>query len=124
MVVFLAIDFVWLTQIAGPYYFELLGDLMRDDVRYDIAGAFYALYVLGIVHFCIIPALERGGVRRAAVDGAFLGVIAYATYELTNLATLKGWPIELAITDIIWGGVLTSACATIGFLLTRRFRGG
>lgn len=119
--VFFAIDVVWLTQIAGPFYFAQLGDLMRDDVLYGIAGAFYAFYVVGIVYFCVLPALKDGGWRLAAFNGALLGAIAYATYDLTNLATIKGWPPIVAVVDITWGAVLTATSAGLGYALTSRF---
>ncbi|MBX2856676.1 MAG: DUF2177 family protein [Rhodobacteraceae bacterium] len=116
---FLAIDFVWLTQVAGPFYFEQLGDLMADEVRYEIAGGFYLLYVVGIVYFCVSPALRAGSLRLAALNGALFGLIAYATYDLTNLATLRDWPAIVSMVDMVWGLALTCASASAGFILTR-----
>ena len=116
---FLAIDFVWLTQVAGPFYFERLDHLMAEEVRYDIAGGFYLLYVVGIVYFCVTPALQAGSLRLAALNGALFGLIAYATYDLTNLATLRDWPAIVSMVDMVWGASLTCASASAGYILTR-----
>lgn len=121
--VFLAIDAVWLTQIAGPFYFEALGDLMREDVDYAVAGGFYLLYVAGVVYFAVAPALKVGSARLAFQNGAVLGLIAYATYDLTNLATLNGWPVIVAVIDIPWGTALTAATGGFGYLATRAVSG-
>lgn len=117
--VFFAIDYVWLTQIAKEFYAAQLGDLMADDINYAVAGGFYLLYVGGIVYFCILPALAAGSFQLALINGALLGLLAYGTYDLTNLATIRGWPMMMAVVDMTWGTFLTGVSAAGGYLLTR-----
>jgi uncharacterized membrane protein len=123
LVAFLAIDLAWLGWIARGFYRERLGHLLRPDVGWTAALVFYALYVAAILLFAVLPALERGGIGRAALLGVVFGGIAYATYDLTNLATLRGFPAVVAFVDIAWGCVLTGSVATVGFLVARRLAG-
>ncbi|MEM9726430.1 MAG: DUF2177 family protein [Pseudomonadota bacterium] len=117
LVVFLAVDLVWLGVIARDFYRNALGDLMQVDL--GVAFAFYALYVVGIVIFAVWPADERGSLRHAAIFGGLFGLFCYATYDLTNLATLKDWPWIIAVVDIPWGVFLTSVSAMGGYLALR-----
>jgi uncharacterized membrane protein len=120
-VVFVTADLTWLT-LAGPrVYRPVLGPLLSDRVNGPAALAFYAVYLAGIVILAAAPALKTGCWRTAALNGLALGVVAYATYDLTNQATLKLWSTRLTLIDMAWGGGLTSLAATIAFLVGRRF---
>ena len=120
LIVFLVIDAFWLGVIAADFYQERLAAFMTGPVNLPPALGFYLLYIVGIVVFAIAPALESGAWRTAALRGALLGLIAYATYDLTNLATLPDWPVSVALVDMVWGAVLTGTTATLGFLITRQ----
>ncbi len=121
--VFFAIDIVWLAVVARSFYFSQLGDLMADQVRWGVAFGFYAVYVVGIVIFAIRPALASGDWRTALMFGALFGFFCYATYDLTNIATIRDWPVRMSIVDMIWGTALTGTSATLGYLLTRWWTG-
>jgi uncharacterized membrane protein len=118
-VVFLGLDAVWLSRIALGMYRQELGPLLREKPNLPIAGAFYLLYVAGIVILAIVPALGECGWTRALLMGAVLGLVAYGTYDITNLSTLKGWSARLALIDIAWGTGLTAVSATIGWWVVR-----
>ena len=117
--VFFAIDMIWLGLAARGFYRNNLGHLLRPDVNWTAAIGFYLLYIAGIMIFAIMPALEDNSLRRAVLLGGLFGFFAYATYDLTNLATLKGWPLNVAVVDIIWGIVLTASVAAAGFFIGR-----
>lgn len=117
--VFLVIDFVWLAYVAKTFYRSQLGDLMAEQVNFLAAGGFYAIYIIGIVIFAVAPAMKSGDVGDALVYGALFGFFAYATYDMTNLATLRNWPVTMTWVDMAWGTVLTSSSASMGYLLTR-----
>jgi uncharacterized membrane protein len=121
LVTFLAIDFAWLGWIARGFYREQMGDLMRTDVRWIPAFAFYALFVGAILVFVVLPALERGSLPRAALMGAFFGLVTYATYDLTNLAVLEGYRTQLALVDMVWGTALCTMVSVAGYLVGSRF---
>lgn len=121
--VFLALDAVWLGLFAGPFYIDRLNTFVTVEVDYLIAFGFYSAYVIGIVIFAVAPALDRNDWRHAALFGGLFGVFCYGTYDLTNLATLRDWPIIIAVVDIPWGGVVTGLSAVAGFALTRRLLG-
>ena len=118
-VVFFAIDYVWLTRIAGSFYRDRVGALMADEVNFAVAGAFYTVYVVGIVIFAVSPALKSGNWQDALIYGLLFGFFAYATYDITNLATLRDWPVTVAVVDVIWGTVLTGMAAVAGYLAAR-----
>ncbi len=119
VIVFLGIDFVWLTKIANQFYAAQLGDLLLENPKLGPAAGFYLFYVVGVVFFAVMPALRGGGLSTAIFSGALLGAIAYATYDVSNYATLKNWPINVLFVDIAWGTVLTSVSAAAGYLITR-----
>lgn len=119
VIVFLGIDFVWLTKIANQFYATQLGDLLLENPKLGPAAVFYLFYVVGVVFFAVMPALRGGGLSTAIFSGALLGAIAYATYDVSNYATLKNWPINVLFVDIAWGTVLTSVSAAAGYLITR-----
>lgn len=114
---FLAIDLVWLGVVARSFYCRHLGFLMAPSTNWWAASVFYLLFVLGVVIFVLIPSLEAESLGTAVVRGALFGLITYATYDLTNLATLQDWPLVLAIVDIAWGTVLTVATSSVGFFV-------
>lgn len=121
--VFLVIDLVWLGFIARGLYAAQLGGLMADKVIWPVGIAFYALYVVGILVFAVLPAFESGGLVRAALLGAAFGFFAYATYDLTNWATLKDWPALIVPIDLAWGTILTGTVATAGYLIGTKLLG-
>ena len=118
-IVFFAIDFVWLSVMAKTVYQKEIGPLLLENFNMPVAAGFYALYVVGIVVFAVWPALNGGSWTTALILGALLGLIAYGTYDLTNLATLKGWTVRMAVIDVTWGTVLTGFSALSGYFLTR-----
>jgi len=115
--VFFAIDMVWLGLVARHFYRRNLGPLLRPEVNWAAAITFCLLYILGILVFA---ALERNAPAHAVLFGGLFGFFAYATYDLTNLATLKGWPVRVVIVDILWGVVLTATVSGASFLIGRR----
>ena len=117
--VFLGIDFVWLSRVATKFYADQIGGLLLETPRFGVAGAFYAFFVVGIVIFAIAPALRANSAVTALTLGALFGFFTYATYDMTNYATLKGWSPSVVVVDIAWGTVLTGTSALIGYLGTR-----
>lgn len=120
-VVFFGLDFIWLSRIALNFYKSQIGDLMLAQPNFMAAGVFYLAYIGGIVYFAVMPALTGGTWTTALVAGAVLGFVAYGTYDMTNLSTLKNWPIAMSVVDLLWGTVLTSVAATAGYFITQRF---
>ncbi len=123
---FCALDFAWLTVVAPKFYQAQIGALLLERPNLLPALAFYVLYVAGLVIFCVAPALESGAWTRAMVLGALLGLVAYTTYDLSNLATLKGWSTSLSLVDMCWGAVASAGASTCGYfgaLLADRFTG-
>ena len=117
--VFLVIDLLWLGVIAKSFYFRLLEPFFAEKINWLAAFIFYILFVAGILIFAIFPALEKQSLQRAVVYGALFGFFTYATYDLTNLSTLRNWPVIIVIVDILWGTVLCAAVATAGYLAAR-----
>lgn len=120
MVVFFLVDILWLGFISRKLYRDYLGHLMAPKVNWPAALIFYALFIVGLVFFVINPALARDSLRYAILVGGFFGLITYATYDLTNLATLKDWPLNITIIDLIWGSFLNGATAGITFLIVKK----
>ena len=114
-VVFLGLDAIWLKTFIGPYFRERIGHLMRDDPLIGVAGGFYFVYALGIVWFAVIPALNAGEVTPALINGAFLGLLGYGTYEATSMAIMKDWKMEMLVVDIAWGIFVSAISAAAGF---------
>lgn len=119
-IVFCLGDFLWLGFVAKDFYQAQIGTLLLAQPGLIAASIFYALYVFGVVVFAVAPALESGSIGKAALRGALFGLIAYATYDLSNLATLKGWPLAISMVDIAWGTFATAVSATLGYCLTAR----
>ena len=119
LVAFLAIDFTWLAFVARGFYRKQLGDMISDPPNWWAAISFYLLFVVGLLVFAVMPALQEGSLLRAVLLGGFFGLVAYATYDLTNLATLRNWPWLLSLVDMTWGLVLTASVSCIGYLVGR-----
>ena len=119
--VFFAIDMVWLGLVAKDFYAKQLGHLMNPNVNWVAAIIFYLLFIAGLIVFVIGPALEKQSWMEALVLGAFFGLLTYATYDLTNLATLKNWPLLVTVIDLIWGSVLALSTSVIAYFLARKF---
>lgn len=113
---FLVIDLVWLGVVARSFYQAQLGHLMRSDVNWIAAVAFYLLFVVGIVVLVVWPAIERQSLTRAILLGGLLGVVTYSAYDLTNLAVLDGFPLVVALVDVAWGAVLCGGVSAITYL--------
>jgi uncharacterized membrane protein len=118
--VFLAIDLIWLSLIAKNFYAQYLGYLMKTNVDFVAAGLFYLLFVVGLVVFSVLPALEKKSWKKAFFLGALLGLISYATYDLTNLATIKDWPLLVTIVDMVWGTILGASVSLISYLIIKK----
>ena len=117
-VIFFALDFIWLSSAVG-FYRERLGELLLDKPNLGYAAVFYALYVVGIVALAVAPALGGGSWVNALGAGALLGLVAYGTYDMTNLSTLRNWSLSVSLLDMAWGTALTATAATGGYFLTR-----
>lgn len=120
-VVFLALDVVMLKKVMYPLFSSNIGPMMLEDLRMGPAAVFYLFYVVGVVWFVSIPALNVGSIAQAFFAGAVLGALAYGTYEFTNFATLKGWTAQMVMVDVIWGAVLTGTSAAVGVAVTKYF---
>jgi uncharacterized membrane protein len=118
-VVFFAIDMVWLGFVAKNIYRKYLGTLLSDTVNWAAAIIFYLLFIVGIFIFVISPAIEKQSVVRAVILGAVFGLISYATYDLTNYATLKGFPLNIVFIDLAWGSVLTAVISLAGYYIVK-----
>lgn len=121
---FLLLDALWLGTMASRLYRPQLGELMMDGFRFAPAAIFYLLYVAGIVFFAVQPAWQSGRWTTALLYGALVGLLGYGTYNLTNLATLKGWSLTVTVADMAWGTLATALAATIGFLVSQALTGG
>jgi uncharacterized membrane protein len=118
--VFFVIDMIWLGAVAKDFYKRHLGYLMRDPINWAAAITFYLLFIVGIVIFAVKPALETQSPLRALVFGALFGFFTYATYDLTNLATVKDWPLVVTLVDLVWGTALCGIVATASYFLSIR----
>lgn len=114
------LDAFWLAFVANKFYKSQIGQLLLEKPNMVAAVAFYVIYVVGIVVFALTPALEKDSWLLAAGLGALFGFVAYATYDLTNLATLKDWPLKLVVVDLIWGAVLTGTVTTLSFFALKQ----
>ena len=116
LVVFFAIDMLWLGFLAKNFYREQIGYLLKPDINWTAAIIFYLIFIAGLVTFVIVPAVDKGSWLSALLFGAFFGLVCYATYDLTNLATTKDWPLLVTIVDMIWGAVLGALVSVVTFL--------
>ena len=118
--VFFAIDMIWLGLVAKGFYAKQIGSLLKPDVNWLAAVIFYLLFIVGLVVFVITPAMEKNSWTHALVFGALFGLVCYATYDLTNLAIAKDWPLLVTIVDLAWGAVLAASVSTIVFLIASK----
>lgn len=123
LVVFFVIDIIWLGFISKDLYRKNLGHLMRSSTNWPAAIIFYSFYIAGLIFFVVNPALEKNSIIYALLSGALFGFITYATYDITNLATLKDWPLKITIIDIIWGTALNGLTASISFYFIKLIGG-
>jgi len=119
--VMIVIDLLWLGVIAKNFYAQAMGDLMSPQPRLGIAALFYLMYPVGLVIFAVLPGVDAGSVMRAGVLGALFGLFAYATYDLTNLAVVRNWPVALSFIDIAWGTLVSGVSAAAGAAVVRWF---
>ena len=120
LVAFFVIDLIWLGVVARGFYQNQMGHLMRASVNWPAAIVFYLIFIVGIVLFVVGPAIERESLTHAVVFGALIGLVTYAANDLTNLATLDGFPLKVAVVDLIWGMVLCGTISTITYLASSR----
>jgi uncharacterized membrane protein len=118
--IFFAIDLVWLSVVAKDFYRRHIGHLLASDVNWTAAVLFYLLFIGGLVFFAVKPALEAGSATRALAYGALFGLLTYATYDLTNQATMRDWPVLVTVVDLVWGTVLSAAVAFLSFQVSSR----
>ena len=114
--VFFAIDMLWLGVIAKGFYQDKLVDFL-GPVNWPAAFIFYFMYIVGILIFAVVPALDSQSLTKAIIFGALFGFFTYATYDFTNLATLKDWPVIVVFVDVLWGTVLSLSVATVSYLI-------
>lgn len=117
---FVAIDLVWLMWLARPTYIAEMGNLLRKEPQLVAAIAFYLLYAAGLVYFAILPGIKEGSAMQAMFLGAALGLVAYGTYDLTNLAVVEGFNLRIALIDLAWGTALSGATAAFVMAVTGR----
>lgn len=117
--IFLVIDFMWLSTMTNLFYKKQLGPLLASNPNLFAASVFYAIYIFGLLALVIIPAAEQNSLMKAIILGAIFGLACYATYDLTNQATLKHWPTIVGVVDIIWGIALSTVVSIGGFFLAR-----
>jgi uncharacterized membrane protein len=120
--VFLVIDMIWLGFLAKNFYRQQIGFLMSPEINWAAAFIFYLLFIAGLILFVISPALEKRQWIDALVMGALFGLITYATYDLTNMATIKGWPLMVTIVDLVWGATISSLVSLITYSIAIKFK--
>ena len=124
IVLMLVVDVIWLSVIAKPIYQQGIGHLMAAKPNLLFATLFYLVYVFGLLRFAIKPTRAWAGVKQTFFAGASVGLLVYASYDLTNLALLKDWPLDLALMDVAWGTLLSGITASVGKLVFDRFKDG
>lgn len=119
-VVFLAIDAVWLGYVARDFYKARIGGLLLEQPKFAIAAGFYAIYVVGLLYFAVLPGLRSDSMGLAAFNAALFGMFCYMTYDATNLSTMKGFDPVVAVVDIAWGAALSAFTAAVTFWAAQR----
>ena len=119
-VVFLILDAIWLGVISRNLYQREIGDLLLPKPNFGAAAFFYVIYIAGLVYFCVVPGFTEQSALRGLVNGAVFGIVAYATYDLTNLATLKGWSTTLVFIDVAWGAAASAIASAVAVAITAR----
>ena len=122
-VTFGVLDFLWLGWAGPNLYRPIIGEIMTDEIRVGAAGVFYVSYIAGMVWFAIRPGLQSGNIRTAAINGVLLGMLCYATFDLTSQAVFKVWATKVTVMDIIWGGFATGTASTIAIWVTLKLKG-
>ena len=117
--VFLGIDMLWLTVIASKFYKSQIGHLMADKAKLLPAAIFYIIFIAAMVYFVIVPALEHQNMAQLLLSAAIFGFVTYATYDLTNMATLKDWPLLVTVVDLAWGTFISLAVSVITYLIRK-----
>ena len=117
--VFFIIDLIWLGVVAKGFYQKNLKYILSPNVNWTAAIIFYLIYIAGILIFAVLPGVAKDSVRHAALWGALFGFFTYATYDLTNLALLKDWPLNIVVVDILWGMVLCTVVSTLSFYIAK-----
>lgn len=118
----LVLDGIWLGIVMRPFYIKHLGHLMNDGFLWWAAALFYLMFSAGLIFFVLQPALSQNSLSYAFKAGALLGLLCYATYNLTNIATLKDWPFMVSVVDTLWGTTFGSLVSLISFVVFKRFR--
>lgn len=116
LIAFGIFDAIWITQMASTLYRPMLGDMLLDNIRIVPALVFYFFFPAGLVFFAVMPAVRDGTTLTAFGAGALLGALCYATYDLTNYATLKNWTLQVTIIDIVYGAVVAGTCSALAYL--------
>ncbi len=118
--IFFLVDMTWLGLIAKHFYRQHIGHLLKPDVNWIAAVTFYLLFLAGLVFFVIEPAMQKQSWSDALFRGAFFGLVTYATYDLTNLAVAKDWPLLVTVVDMAWGTALGAAVATLTYFIAQK----
>jgi uncharacterized membrane protein len=121
LVTLVLLDFLWLGVVATPMYQSGIGHLMADKPNLPVAGLFYLMYATGLMRFCVLELPAGHEWKKAAVAGGLFGFFTYATYDLTNLALLRDWPLGMSLLDIAWGITVSAASSAMGRLTFRKF---
>jgi len=120
LIAFLAIDMVWLGLVARTFYRNYLGFLMTPTINWIAALLFYLMFILGILVFVVVPGLRENSLKATLLRAALFGLVSYATYDLTNLATVKDWPVVISVVDMTWGTVLSVMVSYVSFMVGKR----
>lgn len=118
--VFLAIDILWVGFLAKSFYAGQIGHLLKPNVSWTAAILFYLIFIAGLVLFVIMPGIERGSLMQIMLYGAFFGLVAYATYDLTNLALTKDWPVLVTVVDMMWGALIASIVSLVTYAVATK----
>ncbi len=121
--VFVLFDAAWLGLIAKKLYAAELKGLMTNNVKWGAAALFYAIFIAGLIYFVVAPALKSGSMGSLAFAGGFFGLVTYATYDLTNYATIKGFPLKIVVVDLMWGAFVSGAVAVISYVAYNKLIG-
>jgi uncharacterized membrane protein len=120
--IFFLLDLIWLGYIAKGFYRQNLAFILSPEVNWPAAIVFYLIYIVGILFFAVAPAIERSSITRALIWGVSYGFFTYATYDLTNMALIKDWPLKIVVVDILWGMVLCGVVAMLSFVVAKWIR--
>ena len=119
LIFFLVVDYVMIIKVISPIFQSNIGELLREQPKLTAAAFFYIFYVSGIYWFGTLAGIRTGSVLTSILSGTFLGLLAYATYEVTNFSLIKGWTVQMVILDTVWGGVLGGLTAAVGYYVNR-----